>query len=167
MRDIALGDLEHELDSARLLLERIPDRMSWRPHERSMTIGALGWHIANLLFWQTSIARDPEYDVAASPPPRADDPSDRQELLDHFDRCRSELREQMEKLDEAALSETWTLRAGSRVISRMSRAAALRTMGISHMIHHRGQLTVYLRLLDVPLPGIYGPSADEQLAQKS
>lgn len=162
VKQAVFGDLEHELASTRRVLERVPEeRFGWQPHEKSMSLGALATHVANLAFWQVGILRDEEYDLAASPAPR-DVPPTRAELLATWDRNVEELRRAVEECRDADLGADWTLRSGDHVIFTLPRGAVLRNMGISHMIHHRGQLTVYLRLLDVPVPGVYGPSADEK-----
>lgn len=159
---LAIGDLEQELSQTRRILERVPEEhLDWRPHEKSWTLGELAQHIVNLPFWQTRIVEADEFDLATSPPPSAG-PRSREELLERFDRSATALRDAVARLDEQALGARWTLRQGDRVLIALPRAAVLRGMGISHLIHHRGQLTVYLRLLDTPVPGLYGPSADER-----
>jgi uncharacterized damage-inducible protein DinB len=162
LRDLAVGDLEQELRTTRRLLERVPDEhLDWKPHPKSMSLGSLATHIANLLFWQTTTVQQSEFDLAGGPPPLASLAS-REELLRRFDENAAALKQAVSAMDDAALGEPWTLRRGEQTLLRLPRAAVLRTMGISHIIHHRGQLSVYLRLLDVPLPPIYGPTADEQ-----
>jgi uncharacterized damage-inducible protein DinB len=158
----ALGDLAHEVSTTRRVLERVPEEhFAWRPHEKSMSLGGLALHLANLLSWQRTIVQDREFDLAATPPPATTEPASHEELLQRFDENAAALSEALAGAAEGALAEPWTLRRGEQVIMQQPRAAILRSMGISHMVHHRGQLTVYLRLLDVPVPGVYGPSADE------
>jgi len=157
-----LGDLDHELANTRRVLERVPDEhFDWQPHEKSMTLGALCAHLENILHWQRMILEKDEFDLAASPPPRTI-PATRDELLRGFDERKAALDEAVARIDDASFGRTWTLRKGDQVIFAQPKAAILRGMGISHMVHHRGQLSVYLRLLDVPVPAVYGPSADEQ-----
>jgi uncharacterized damage-inducible protein DinB len=161
LRQIALGDLEHELALTRRVLERVPEEhFGWKPHEKSMSLGRLAAHLANLLRWQVITLQHDAFDLAASPPP-ADVPASREALLKTFDANLAALREAMEQADDALLSRPWTLRYGEKVVMQQPKVAVLRGMVISHIIHHRGQLSVYLRLLDVPVPAIYGPSADE------
>jgi uncharacterized damage-inducible protein DinB len=161
LKSLVIGDLDDELAATRRLLERIPEKhLGWRPHERSMSLGGLAIHLANLPFWQHGLLRDDGFDLAALPPPLAE-PASRDEVLQRFDANVAALSEATAQADDAALGRTWTLRHGERVITTLPKAIALRRIGISHMIHHRGQLTVYLRLLDVPLPPLYGPTADE------
>ena len=158
---LATGDLERELATTRRMLERLPDEhFAWKPHEKSMSLGALGAHLANLLWWQTIILQQDELDFAAPQPPRTV-PENREALLRVFDEKAAVLREALAQTDEADLARTWTLKQGDHVIISQPKAAILRSFGISHMVHHRGQLSVYLRLLDVPVPPSYGPTADE------
>ena len=159
---LATGDLEHELVTTRRMLERAPEEhFAWKPHEKSMSLGALAGHIANLLWWQTMMLQQDEFDMAAPQPPRTA-PESRAALLQEFDEKAAVLREALAQTDEAALAQPWTLRSGDHVIFTQPRVAVLRGFGISHMVHHRGQLSVYLRLLDVPVPPSYGPTADER-----
>lgn len=162
LKQAILGDLDHEFASTRRVLERAPDdRYDWRPHDKSFTLGALCAHLQNLVYWNRMILEEDGFDLGASPPPRTV-PENREELLRLFDEHKQKLDAAVAKCDDASLGETWTLRHGDQVIFARPRAAVLRDMGISHMVHHRGQLSVYLRLLDVPVPAIYGPSADEK-----
>lgn len=157
----SLDDLAHELAVTRRVLERIPeDRLTWKPHERSMTIGGLGQHVANLVFWMTSVLESDAYDLATAPQTLGE-PASRDEILERFDRHVAEILEKLSVADDAALSQPWSLRHGEQVILKQPRVNALRAVCISHIAHHRGQLSVYLRLLDIPVPSIYGPSADE------
>lgn len=162
-RDLALGDLEDELATTRNVLERVPDEhFEWRPHEKSWTLGRLATHIADLLRFQLSMVETDDLDLATMP--RDDSPpATTAELLRRFDAGVEALRAALETLTEEAFSTPWTLRIGEKVVLRHPRARMLRSMGISHIVHHRAQLTIYLRLLDVPVPGCYGPSADETI----
>lgn len=161
-KHLAAGDLDDELTRTRRLLERVPEEyLGWKPHGRSWSLGALAMHLANLPLWQTAILRRDEFDMAGLPPP-GPEPSTCAAILDAFDEHAAALRQAFDELNDSALTAPWTLRRGDEVLLQRPRAAMLRSIGISHMIHHRGQLTVYLRLLDVPLPAIYGPTADEQ-----
>ena len=160
LKELLLSDLEQELTTTRRVLERVPDdRLDWKPHEKSVAFGGLALHCANLLRWQIAILELDDYDIATAP--RLDPPKSQEDILFLFDRLRHELVVTIEKLDEQAFLREWTLRFGDRVIASFPKFAAMRTFGLSHMIHHRGQLTVYLRLLDLPVPATYGPSADE------
>jgi len=159
---VAFADVDHELETTRRLLARVPDgQFDWRPHARSMSLGDLASHIANLLYWQTTIVRDEGFDVGVQPETQTHRATTQAELLTIFDRNAASLRAALSLADDATLARAWTLRRGDEVIFQQARGTILRGMGISHLIHHRGQLSVYLRLLDVPLPPIYGPTADE------
>jgi uncharacterized damage-inducible protein DinB len=161
LRHLLFGDLPQELAGVRRVLERVPpERLDWKPHERSMTLGGLATHLANLPFWPASILREDFFDVGA-PFPDMPPLKSRAEILEKFDQTSSLLQERLGSTADGELLAPWQLRNGETVLMEMSRAAAVRSWGLSHLIHHRGQLTVYLRLLDVPLPGLYGPTADE------
>ncbi|MBP1994142.1 putative damage-inducible protein DinB [Paenibacillus eucommiae] len=133
--------------------------MAWKPHEKSMTVGGLATHLINLLNWQIAIFQYPEFDLSTEPQRR--DALERR-VLEEFDANVDKLEKLITECDEKTLGEEWTLRHGDHIILRQPRAIAFRTFGLSHMIHHRAQLGVYLRLLDIPVPGFYGPSADEE-----
>lgn len=136
--------------------------MTWKPHVRSMTLGELATHLINLLNWQVAIFHYPEFDLSTVPLRR--EPLERREdMLVEFDASIVTLEKLLAECDEKTLGEEWTLRNGDHIILRQPRAIALRTFGLSHMVHHRAQLGVYLRLLDIPVPGLYGPSADEEV----
>lgn len=160
LKRAAFGDLDDELAATRRLLERVPDEhLGWRPHARSMTLGALATHLATLPYWMHTTLAEDAFDLAATP--RNEALGSRAAILERFDAHAAALRAQWRDTPEATLAAPWTLRQGERVLLTQPRAAVLRGMGLSHLIHHRGQLTVYLRLLDVPLPALYGPTADE------
>lgn len=161
LKEIAVGDLTQEIDTARRMLERVPEQhFAWKPHEKSMTLGALASHLANLLYWQTAILTQEELDLATVPS-RGTEATSREELLRTFDEKAEALREALDQTEEADLERPWTLRRGEDVMFTRPKGGVLRRMGISHMIHHRAQLGVYLRLLEVPVPPSYGPTADE------
>lgn len=163
VRRLALGDLEHELVGVRSVLERIPfDRDDWAPHPKSFTVRALGLHCATLPWWGAEIVRRDAFDVSAPAPPRPPVPSTSPELLTIFDRNRSDLLAALDGASDQHLTETWTMRNGAAILSAMPRWTALRSWLVNHAIHHRGQLTVYLRLLDRPVPSLFGPTADDR-----
>jgi uncharacterized damage-inducible protein DinB len=162
LKQDALGDLEHELATTRRVLERLPEeQFAWKPHEKSMSLGRLASHVVNLVQWQTITLQSEELDLGSGPPPADEGPASRAALLSTFDANVAALKEALAKASEPDLRQVWTLRMGEKVLLRMPRLAVLRTMCLSHMINHRGQLCVYLRLLGVPVPAIYGPSAGE------
>jgi uncharacterized damage-inducible protein DinB len=162
VKQLIVGDAMHELASTRRILERLPEEhMTWKPHVKSMTLGGLATHLTNLLNWQVAIFLYPEFDLSTVPF-RREALERREDVLEEFDANVSKLEKLLAESDEKTLGEEWVLRNGDHIILRQPRAIALRTFGLSHMIHHRAQLGVYLRLLDIPVPGLYGPSADEE-----
>ena len=161
LAQLSLGDFTQELATTRRVLERVPDEhWDWKPHPKSMTLGQLAGHIANLLLWGQHTLGATEVDFA-SPPPAPPRHADRTAALAAYDATAADVGARLGSASDEALGETYTLRRGPQVMMAMPRAAMLRGFILSHMIHHRGQLSVYLRLLDVPVPSIYGPSADE------
>jgi uncharacterized damage-inducible protein DinB len=160
IKDGLLAEFDHETGTTRKLIERVPDdRLEWQPHEKSMTFAALATHISQLPRWGEAILNHPQIDLASTPPPTAPAGS-RAEVLAQFDRSVSATRALLDKTD-AELAAYWTLRRGDQEIFTMPRATAFRTFVLYHLVHHRGQLSVYLRLNGIPVPSIYGPSADE------
>lgn len=161
-QQLAFGDLEQELATTRRVLERVPeDRLDWQPHAKSMSLGKLAMHVATLPFYGEVLVQSDEFDFATTPTPGIEGVASRAELLETFETRVAALREALARTEDAALGEPWTLRNGEHVIFTLPRFAVMRGMLISHMVHHRAQLGVYLRLLDVPVPSMYGPSADE------
>lgn len=155
-------DLEQELATTRRFLERYPDgRADWQPHAKSMAIGRLASHVAELPALGGYVMTGDEYDFMKQQyqPTNLDSAA---ELVAHFDEQAGRLRAAITGADWAGIEREWTLRAGEHVIMRGPRGAVLRTLYFNHAAHHRAQLGVYYRMLDVPVPGTYGPSADEQ-----
>ncbi len=162
--EIALGDLAQELATTRRMLERVPtEHLSWKPHEKNFTLGHMAAHIANLLSWGPMILETDDLDISG-PFPERDEPTSTEQILAEFDANAKELTEALEAADDEALMGPWALKAGDEVIVSMPRVANLRSWVANHMIHHRAHLGMYLRLLDVPVPPVYGPSADEQMS---
>ena len=161
LKQLALGDLNHELSTTRRLLERVPEEhLEWKPHEKSMTLGVLAQHVATIVYWITRTVQSDYFDIATirrNPPPTT-----KQQILDAFQEKVDEMRHALDTADDATLMRPWQLRRGEQVLQTMPTLAVIRSMAINHMVHHRGQLSVYLRLLNVPLPPMYGPTADEQ-----
>ncbi|MDX1502938.1 MAG: DinB family protein [Thermoanaerobaculia bacterium] len=162
MAQALVAEFENECRATRAMLERVPEEsLGWRPHEKSMTLGRLASHIAECPGWARRVMSGSELDFAALDytPPEA---RSRAELLELFEDERRGFTEALDGVGDEALLEKWVLRSGDHVITRSARVAVLRGFVLSHLIHHRGQLTVYLRLLGVPVPGAYGPTADER-----
>lgn len=161
-RDIAFPELQQELHQTRRILERVPDgKFDWAPHAKSMKLGRLASHVAGLCSFAQIMIDQPDLDLAkgGSQPP---DATDNAGLLALFDRTSSALLTALAAASDENLQESWTLSAGPHVIYTGPRYAAVRRLGMNHIVHHRAQLSVFLRLLDVPVPGLYGPSADER-----
>jgi uncharacterized damage-inducible protein DinB len=155
-----LAEFDHEIATTRRLIERIPaDRLGWRPHVKSMTLGGLAHHIASLPEWGLLILDRLQFDLSELPP-RVEQPSSRDEILAQLSRTAAALRTALEKTD-AELWAMWSLRRNDQEVFSMPRLSALRSFVLMHLAHHRGQLSVYLRLNDVAVPAIYGPTADE------
>ncbi len=160
-----LPEYDHELATTRRLLERVPEaEFAWKPHQKSMTLGQLAGHVANIPFWCSATMSASFYDLAASADQEArlEEPASRETLLKQFDAKVSAARASLAKATDAEMLAPWSLKHGEQEIFTMPRISAVRSFVMNHLIHHRGQLSVYLRLKDVPLPPIYGPTADEQ-----
>ena len=161
--DALLPEYDHEIGTTRRLLERAPEReFAWKPHEKSMSLGRLVWHLAEIPSWGGTIVDGSSYDLAAeaNTPPQAEQKS-RAEMLAVFDQNAAAARAAIAPKTDAELLAPWTLKKGRHDIFTLPKVAVLRNLVLNHLIHHRGQLSVYLRLKDIPIPAIYGPSADE------
>jgi uncharacterized damage-inducible protein DinB len=155
------AELRQEAATTRRLLERVPeDKLEWRPHEKSMTLGRLAGHVAELPSLLRPLLGADELDFAASDY-KPFNVTSVAELLEKFDKNIAAGVEGLKGLDDSRALDNWRLRSGDHVIFEGPRAVVMRGLVLNHVVHHRGQLSVYLRLLDVPLPSIYGPSADE------
>ncbi len=162
IQDALLPDVDRELGATRRLLERVPaDRLAWQPHEKSMSLGQLATHLAGIPRWGTLALQTTEYDMAEGPAGPASLGSP-QAILNLFEQNAGAMRGQLEHAgSDGPLLARWTLKKDGQEVFTLPRVSALRTLVLNHLIHHRGQLTVYLRLLGVPLPPLYGPTADE------
>ena len=159
-----LGEWDHEMAKARITLERVPDDMfDWTPHPKSMSMGKLAAHIAQIPLWAKMTLETPQFDVAPVGGPAVPQPDlkTRADVLSFFDKHQPEARQAIASSTDKDLTTTWALLSGGKPIFSMPRVTVLRGMIMNHMIHHRAQLGVYLRLNDLPVPAIYGPSADE------
>jgi uncharacterized damage-inducible protein DinB len=159
IKEALLPEFDHETATTRRLLERIPDeRLSWKPHAKSMSLGSLGTHLANLPLWADTILNRSMFDLAEIT--QDVEKTATADILAAFDRAARAARGWMDRTDQEYLA-LWSLKRSGQEMFTLPRIAALRTFVLSHMIHHRGQLSVYLRLNDVAVPAIYGPTADE------
>jgi uncharacterized damage-inducible protein DinB len=162
--DSLLPEFDHEMATTRRVLERVPaDALGWKPHAKSMTLGQLAAHIANLTVWCCITLEKAALELdGLADEPRLRQAETRDGILQAFDSGRAAARTALAAQSDAQLLVPWTLRKGGEEIFTMPRISAIRSFVMNHLIHHRGQLTVYLRLNDVPLPPVYGPTADEQ-----
>jgi uncharacterized damage-inducible protein DinB len=157
-----IGELKHESENTRKLLERVPfNNPLWLPHEKSMSLGRLATHIAELPVWITRILNADEFDFATHTF-KSYAAANQEELMQIFNDNLNAAIESLQKATDEDFSKTWTMRRGNSIVTQIPKKVAIRSLTLSHIIHHRGQLSVYLRLLNVPVPGLYGPSADEK-----
>jgi uncharacterized damage-inducible protein DinB len=155
-----LPEFDQEMKNTRKLLECVPDgKFHYKPHEKSMTLGRLAAHVAEIPNYLISTLRYERLDFTGEE--KRIEPANCKELLESFDKLAAEARELLAKATDEDLAKIWTLTYKGQQIFAMPRTAVVRSMVISHLIHHRGQLGVYLRMNNVEFPGMYGPSADE------
>lgn len=158
--ELFLKEFDEEMPATRRILERVPEAsFSWKPHQKSMTLGRLASHVAELPARCATIITTETYIRQPGTPPYV--AGSTAELLEKFDTATSEARNALAALGEDQLEVVWSIRMGDRTVASLPRVMALRRVFMDHMIHHRAQLGVFLRLLDVPIPGMYGPSADD------
>jgi uncharacterized damage-inducible protein DinB len=157
-----LAEFEHELKPTRELLTRVPaDKADWKPHPKSTSLSDLAIHITNIAsIWMPITLREPELDLSPGRFPKREFTTT-EALVAEFDRTVEDSRQAIRDAKDADMAAPWTLRSGEHVVFTMPRAVVARMFVMNHLVHHRGQLTVYLRMLDVPLPSVYGPTADE------
>ena len=157
-----LPEYDRETATTRRLLERVPDdKLEWKPHAKSMSLGQLSSHLATMISWGTSTLDHAEFDLTGPyTPPEL---RTRADLLASFDKDVAATRASLAGKTDAEMMASWSLKRDNQAIFTMPKVAVMRSFIVNHMIHHRGQLSVYLRQLDVPIPSIYGPSADEPM----
>jgi uncharacterized damage-inducible protein DinB len=161
MCETLAAELQQEAKTTRRLLERVPEgSFDWKPHDKSMTLGRLAGHVAELPSLIAPALTQDELDFATGTY-QPFFPSSTAELLEKFDRNIDAAVGLLSGQSDERLNESWRLGSGEQTFFKGPRAAAVRVLALNHVVHHRGQLSVYLRLLDVPVPSIYGPSADE------
>lgn len=159
-----LPEFDQEMATTRKVLERLPDdKLEYQPHAKSMTFGKLASHVAEMVGWLADTMKSDSFDLA---PPGGEKflpyaAKSKSELLATFDKNMAAARAALAEGTDEQMMVTWSLKSGGNVIFSMPRVACIRGMILNHIIHHRGQLSVYLRLNDIPVPSIYGPSADE------
>jgi len=161
IRDALLHEYDHEMATTRRLLERVPERQfAWKPHEKSMSLGQLAGHLANLPFWAGLIMNAEFFDLATADF-RRQPPETREALLKEYDETVATARKVIVNAGDPELRARWALKRNGEEMFTMPKITALRSFVMNHSIHHRGQLSVYLRLQNVAVPPIYGPTADE------
>jgi uncharacterized damage-inducible protein DinB len=162
MAQALIGELDHEAAGGRRVLERVPEgKFAWKPHARSWSAGDLASHVANMLSWGSITLGTTEYDLASAPDRSPAHPTSAA-LLAKYDANRAAFRAALQRASDGDLMVPWSLKREGVVLFTFPRVACLRSFVLNHFIHHRAQLTVYLRLLDVSVPALYGPSADER-----
>src|SRR4051812_30299644 len=154
-----LQEFDNEAKTTRRVLERVPsDKLTWKPHPKSMSLGELALHVAAspgvIIGWASE--SETSFSGEAGPKPASTD-----EILAAHDQSVKKVKETLPAIGDHGLTAMWTAKAGGQTLMTMPKAALVRAIVMNHLVHHRGQLSVYLRLLDVPVPSIYGPSADE------
>jgi len=158
--DALLPEFDHEMTTTRKLLERVPDdKLGWKPHDKSMALGDLATHVANIVSWGQTTLNEPGIDMGGAgrvPPARS-----RTDLLATFDKNVAATRAALVGKSDAEFMAPWSLKSGTQTFFTMPKAVVWRSFVMNHHIHHRAQLSVYLRMQDVKIPSMYGPSADE------
>ncbi|HYC58977.1 MAG TPA: DinB family protein [Thermoanaerobaculia bacterium] len=159
--DFLLPEIDHEARTTARVLERVPDdRLDWTPHPKSMPLRKLAWHIAKIPTRVMQMLQEATFDMAKAGP--FPPPENAGSIVAGYHESLAELRAYLVTLDDAALKEPFTLVRDGQTIMTIPKVAVIRNILMNHTYHHRGQLSVYLRLLDVPVPSIYGPTADER-----
>jgi uncharacterized damage-inducible protein DinB len=160
IKDALLPEFDHEMAVTRKVLARVPDgKFGWKPHDKSMTIGRLATHLAQIPGWMKETLVKDGIDIGGEF--KAEELTTRDEVLATFDKMVATARPLLDGATDAQFMAPWTLKHNGQELFTMPKIAVVRAWVFSHAIHHRGQMSVYLRLNDVPVPSIYGPSADE------
>jgi len=161
--ELLLAELEREAAGTRRILERVPEgREDWKPHEKSMPLGYLAALVATIRGWAAAMITQDALDVTAAGEHQTRGLGTNRELLEVFDKALDKARAALGSTTDEHLMTSWKLLAGGHVVSEQPRYVAIRDGAFNHLAHHRGQLTVYLRLNDVPVPSLYGPTADDK-----
>jgi len=166
LTELCLGELEREAPASRRVLERVPEgRYDWKPHEKSMALGYLATLVATMPGWIDMMVNQDQLDFAPKEPSGYKPPELRtsRELVEAFDAALAKGRAALKGTTDEHLMTSWKLLAGGQVVSEQPRYIAIGDGVLNHWAHHRGQLTVYLRLNDAPVPSVYGPTADERI----
>jgi uncharacterized damage-inducible protein DinB len=157
--DTMLMEMDMEEKTTQRVLERIPEnKLTWKPHPKAYSLGQLAMHIAVAQGRVATAAVEDVHEFGPTAPP---EPKNRQEIMDAFAASNAHAKQVVKSFDDARMASTWTLKKNGKVVMSVPRVAFLRAIMMNHIYHHRGQLSVYIKLLDLPVPSIYGPSADE------
>jgi uncharacterized damage-inducible protein DinB len=163
LKDSLIGELKHESSLTKKMLEKVPlDKKEWKPHEKSMTLGRLATHVAEIPHWASRIVTMDEFDFLVQGF-SSHTAASQEELMKIFNEKLDKAIEDLQTTDDESFNKNWTVRRGEHIMFTTPKKIAIRGWALNHLIHHRGQLSVYLRLLGVPVPGMYGPSADEKM----
>lgn len=164
IKDAFIGELKHESSLTRKMLEKVPlDKTDWKPHEKSMSLGKLATHVAEITHWVSDIIHIDDFDFMKNFNFNPRVASSTEELIEIFQTNLDKAITDLSNMSDDDFAKSWVVRRGEQVMFNTPKKVSIRAWAINHMIHHRGQLSVYLRLLDVPVPGMYGPSADEKM----
>jgi uncharacterized damage-inducible protein DinB len=162
--DALLPEFDREMGLTRRLLDRVPDgRFDWRPHPTSVTLGRLAEHLTEMPLWAASTMTQSRLEFTTQRPPDYRPPASRAAVLALFDANLKNARVHLVGKTDAEFAAPWTLANAGKEVFTMPKAAVMRNFVLNHMVHHRGQMCVYLRMLGVPIPSIYGPSGDERM----
>jgi hypothetical protein len=161
--DLLLSEFDAEVKSTRAMLERVPMKADYKPHDKSMPLGKLAPHVAELPGFGVTILTTPEFDFGTGPQRPRPGFESPQQLVKAFEEGAAKVRDALKKTPDTAWTDSWKLSFQGKTIFGGSRFVAYREMFLNHLVHHRAQLGVYLRLNDVPLPATYGPSADDRM----
>ena len=166
LNEAILPEFDHEMANTRKTLERVPDdKPNWKPHQKSWAMMELTTHVANIPSWTALTLAEDSFDMAPKDgdAPNVPEAGSKDEALEMFDKNVSEARAAIEAASDEDLMKSWSLLSGGETLFSMPKIAVLRNFVLNHTIHHRAQLGMYLRLNDIPVPAIHGPSADEQM----
>ena len=162
--DALLPEFDREMGQTRKVLDRVPDgQFDWRPHPTSFTLGRLAEHLTEMPLWATTTMAQGGIDVLTPRPAEYQSPTNRAEVMAMFDANLRTARANVAGRSDGEFDAPWTLKAGGKDVFTMPKGSVMRSFVLNHMVHHRGQMTVYLRMLGVPIPSIYGPSGDERM----
>lgn len=161
--DALLPEFDREMGQTRKVLDRVPDQFDWRPHPTSVTLGRLAEHLAEMPLWATTTMAQAGIDMTTPRPVDYKSPATRAEVLAMFDANLKAARAHLVNKTDGEFDAPWTLKAGGQEVFTMPKASVMRSFVLNHMVHHRGQMLVYLRMLGVKIPSIYGPSGDERM----